>query len=221
MRHFSLRFGADCRWWWWSKGSKDEEKWLHVWGQIFIICVANHSFLDVFGPQQSTCACIMEISAVNRVLKMLMMINWRDLISRWKFLNYLSHKLQFLNALCHPRIIHNFRPSLTEFFTHLIRDQRNRIREASSQSQLSWLHYSLHLRHSNSKQGKPILFLYFNGFAPSHFHTHSFNHAFIMHSAIVGKFPLIFFFNNFLVAFSCSCFLENLYRTATTITTTS
>ena len=79
---------------------------------------------------------------------------------------------------------------------------------------------ALHLRHSNSKQGKPILFLYFNVLAPSHFHTHSFNHAFIMHSAIVGKSSLIFFFNNFLVAFPCSCscfaFLKISNRTATT-----
>ena len=93
---------------------------------------------------------------------------------------------------------------------------------------LNWVSFfvcaALHVRHSNSKQGKPILFLYFNGLAPSHFHTHSFNHAFIMHSAIVGKFPLIFFFNNFLVAFFCClsllllCFLANLNRTAITIT---
>jgi len=62
---------------------------------IFIICVANHSSsVHNNQPVPVNKMKLMDICAVNRVWKMLWMINWWGLISRWKFLNY--HKLQFL-----------------------------------------------------------------------------------------------------------------------------
>lgn len=66
---------------------------------IFIICVANHSFsVHNNQPVPVNKMKLMDICAVNRVWKMLWMINWWGLISRWKFLN-------FLQQIAVPRIV--------------------------------------------------------------------------------------------------------------------